>query len=147
MIRRPPGSTRTVTLLPYTTLLRSDSRRTSRDKYHSARGYRVRTGAGGDNTTSARRGSVRHRHLQSAGDAIAGRGGGPRLDGRRDRPAPAATARRRDAAAGDQACRDTGTNEPRTGAVRASGHRRGGGRAEVHLGRSEGPQEIGRAHV
>src|SRR3546814_14717321 len=128
MIRRPPGSTRTVTLLPYTTLLRSDSRRTSRDKYHSARGFRGRTGAGGDNTTSARRGSVRHRHLQSAGDAIAGRGGGPRLDGRRDRPAPAATARRRDAAAGAQACRDPGTNRSEERRVGKECVRTGGSR-------------------
>src|SRR3546814_1379729 len=69
MIRRPPRSTRTDTLFPYTTLFRSSPRRLSRRGLVGGRHGRVRLGRDD------------RRHRRSAGRA--------RLDGRPDRSRPA----------------------------------------------------------
>src|SRR3546814_3447284 len=72
MIRRPPRSTRTDTLFPYTTLFRSDLRRRDRVRLHP----------GGDLCAAADALSTRHRGVGQPGEhqprALARRGALPR---------------------------------------------------------------------
>src|SRR3546814_17403941 len=71
MIRRPPGSTRTDTLFPYTTLFRSDALGAGAvaQPDDRARGRPDRHGQGGENRKDdgARRISVGARHIAGCG--------------------------------------------------------------------------------
>src|SRR3546814_5786213 len=77
MIRRPPRSTRTDTLFPYTTLFRSDRRERPEERENCEREEDAGPGRGPD------RDVLHHRHIRLSQGAL----------GRRGRPGPAGQAR------------------------------------------------------
>src|SRR3546814_9544452 len=77
MIRRPPRSTRTDTLFPYTTLFRSGGGQDDALGQQAAVALHAREGGAGARGVPAR---CRHQHLETCGGSGLGQGGQPRSE-------------------------------------------------------------------
>src|SRR3546814_10181694 len=81
MIRRPPRSTRTDTLFPYTTLFRSPGRATGPERWRAAEGSVLRSTAAPTCRHGLRPRSAARRHARPAADQPAARAGLSPRDG------------------------------------------------------------------